>query len=222
MPNFIDLTGQKYGRLTVLDRGPDRVRKSGRKIVQWNCICDCGNKIVVSASDLRSGHTQSCGCYMIDRIKEANTRHGKTDSRLYNVWASMRERCYCPTLPTYPRYGGRGIKMCDEWYNSYLEFERWALNNGYDENALRGKCTIDRIDVNGNYCPENCRWVDQKTQMSNVTYNHYETMNGVTHTVVEWADIYGIPYQMLEGRLCRGVPIEKAVINKDLRYKGNN
>lgn len=222
MPNFIDLTGQKYGRLTVLDRGPDRVRKSGRKIVQWNCICDCGNKIVVSASDLRSGHTQSCGCYMIDRIKEANTRHGKTDSRLYNVWASMRERCYCPTLPTYPRYGGRGIKMCDEWYNSYLEFERWALNNGYDENALRGKCTIDRIDVNGNYCPENCRWVDQKTQMSNVTYNHYETMNGVTHTVAEWADIYGIPYQMLEGRLCRGVPIEKAVINKDLRYKGNN
>ena len=222
MPNFIDLTGQKYGRLTVLDRGPDHVRKSGRKIVQWNCICDCGNKIVVSASDLRSGHTQSCGCYMIDRIKEANTRHGKTDSRLYNVWASMRERCYCPTLPTYPRYGGRGIKMCDEWYNSYLEFERWALNNGYDENALRGKCTIDRIDVNGNYCPENCRWVDQKTQMSNVTYNHYETMNGVTHTVAEWADIYGIPYQMLEGRLCRGVPIEKAVINKDLRYKGNN
>lgn len=222
MPNFIDLTGQKYGRLTVLDRGPDRVRKSGRKIVQWNCICDCGNKIVVSASDLRRGHTQSCGCYMIDRTKETNTKHGKTDSRLYNVWASMRERCYCPTLSTYPRYGGRGIKMCDEWYNSYLEFEQWALNNGYDENAQRGKCTIDRIDVNGNYCPENCRWIDQKTQMSNVTYNHYETMNGVTHTVAEWADIYGIPYQKLEGRLCRGMPIERAVINKDFRYKKNN
>lgn len=112
--------------------------------------------------------------------------------------------------------------MCDEWYNSYLEFEQWALNNGYDENAPRGKCTIDRIDVNGNYCPENCRWVDQKTQMSNVTYNHYETMNGVTHTVAEWADIYGVPYQILEGRLCRGMSIEKAVINKDLRCKENN
>ena len=222
MPKFMDLTGQKYGRLTVLNRASDYIKKSGKKIVRWHCKCDCGNEVDVIASDLRSGHTQSCGCYMIDRTKETSATHGKTNTRLYNVWSNMRERCYCPTLPTYPRYGGRGIKMCDEWHNSYLVFEQWALNNGYNENAPRGECTIDRIDVDGNYCPENCRWVNQKAQMSNVSYNHYETLNGITHTVAEWADIYGLPYQMLEGRLCRGIPIERAILDKDLRYKENN
>lgn len=163
MSRLIDLTGQHFGRLTVLSRcgsAPDRQ-------ALWLCSCECGTQIVTKAGNLRSGHTLSCGCYMRQRISESQATHRQSHKRLYNVWTSMKARCYNPNSTFYSDYGGRGIGICDEWRDDYQAFHDWALHNGYDPCAPHGKCTIDRIDVNGNYCPDNCRWVDMKIQRHN-------------------------------------------------------
>ena len=157
-----NLIGKRFGRLTV-------IKDAGRKEaggVLWQCKCDCGNEVVVETKYLNQGHVQSCGCLKHDRQIEANTIHGKNHTRLYNVWVGMRQRCTDPKHKSYKNYGGRGISVCKEW-DEYLTFEQWALSNGYNSDAKYGDCTLDRIDVNGNYCPENCRWVDTKTQAQN-------------------------------------------------------
>lgn len=123
----------------------------------------------------------------------------------------MKSRCNNPNTPEYHRYGGRGITVCKEWENSYIEFRDWAYDNGYNPNLPRGVCTIDRIDNDKGYCPENCRWVSQKEQMNNVSYNHYETLNGETHTLAEWAKIYNVPYYQIINRLRNGYDIESAL-----------
>ena len=122
---------------------------------------------MVKSGNLRSGHTNSCGCYAKARISETQSTHRESHLRLYNVWANMKARCYNPKSSFYDDYGGRGITVCEEWKNDYAAFRDWAMKNGYDPEAPRGKCTIDRIDVNGNYCPENCRFVDMVCQRHN-------------------------------------------------------
>lgn len=161
---FIDLTGKRFGRLTVIERAG--IEKNGT--VKWLCKCDCGRMTVVRSFRLRSGITKSCGCY----AKEVSARthgepHGCSDDRLYGVWQTMKARCNRPTNTKYKDYGGRGITVCDEWNRSFTKFRTWALKNGYDYDAPYGQCTLDRIDVNGNYEPSNCRWVDAKTQANN-------------------------------------------------------
>lgn len=158
-----DLTGQRFGRLTVIERKENDKNDN----TMWLCRCDCGNTTIVQGTLLKNNHTLSCGCYAKEIRREATKKHGATRSRLYKVWKGMHTRCYNPRVNNYKYYGGRGIKICDAWREDFAKFREWALNNGYDENAKRGQCTIDRIDVDGDYCPENCRWADSNTQVKN-------------------------------------------------------
>lgn len=163
---IIDLSGHTFGRLNVLRY----VGKSKHKAALWECECECGTKKIVNSNALRTGHTQSCWCMRKDStsswITRYSTKHGGAGSRLYVVWNGIKARTTNPKNSRYQHYGARGIVLCEEWQD-FDAFRRWALENGYDEDAPYGKCTIDRIDVNGNYEPSNCRWVDLHTQAKN-------------------------------------------------------
>lgn len=201
MGKFIDLSGQRFGRLTVIRRAEN---KRGR--VAWLCRCDCGANTIASADKLRSGHTQSCGCIHKKQLTLRNTVHNGCGTRLYCIWAHIRSRCYKETCKDFPLYGGRGIRMCDEWEYDFDAFRRWALTNGYDD-----KLSIDRIDVNGNYCPENCRWANDTQQANNKRRNHAITFDGETHTLAEWETMTGIKQETIRARLKLGWTVEKTL-----------
>ena len=197
MGNFIDLTGQHFGKLTVLNRATSN-SKSGN--VMWVCRCDCENVVTVIGSHLLNHHTTSCGC---NRIGKASNGHSR--ERLYRIWYRMRRRCLVQSDEHFKWYGGRGISICSEW-DDYEVFRTWAMNNGYSDNL-----TIDRKEVNGNYCPDNCRWADIKTQANNRSSNRFLELNGKTYTVTQMAEAFGITPDTIFNRLKLGWSPERIV-----------
>lgn len=206
MKTSIDMTGKKFGRLTVLERtGLD-----GSRRVVWRCRCECGNETNVTGTLLRRGVTKSCGCIRNEMIAEigrqSSTKHGMADTRLYSEWRTMKTRCSNPRNHKYESYGARGITVCPEWSESFEAFRDWAFANGY-----RDDLTIDRIDGNGNYEPSNCRWATQKEQQNNRCNNRMLTYNGKTQTLQQWAEEIGMKSRTLQMRLRRGWTDEEAI-----------
>lgn len=202
MGKYVDLTGMTFGKLKVIEFAGGRKQSNGRNRGYWRCMCECGNETTVLCSSLLNGTTKSCGCFKRERSSKANKKHGMNGSRLNWVWRAMRGRCLNSNSKDYKRYGGRGITICNEW-DKFFEFYNWAMNSGYKDGL-----TLDRIDVNGNYCPENCRWVTRKKQANNIRRNIVLEYKGEVHTLSEWADIIGIPYRVLSHRYYRGWEIE--------------
>lgn len=194
--------------MTVISPAPDLVSSSGYHTVRWECECECGKKIIVRGKCLTQGVTKSCGCWRRDSCKENALRHGGFGTRLYTVWDSMRQRCLNPNQKEYHNYGGRGIKICSEW-DDYSSFREWAYHTGYKDDAPRGFCTLDRIDVNGDYEPNNCRWVSFKVQSNNKQNTIYLTADGETRTLSEWSRVVGIKYCTLWRRYKQGWAPEK-------------
>lgn len=199
----LDLTGSQYGWLTVIEKA-DNIHGH----TAWICRCKCGNIITTKTNNLRSGDTKSCGCYIHSKewIPEGfNKTHGLTNHPLYNIWHGMRKRCMCANTPNYHRYGGRGIYICKEW-EDFQKFYDWAISHGYKEGL-----TIDRIDNDGPYSPENCRWADVKTQSNNRNDNTYITYKGKTQTLTQWAEEYGLRPESVRYRYNSWHDIERAL-----------
>lgn len=199
MSAFQDLVGNRYGRLVVVERAPDRVQANGRHRIMWLCKCDCGNTVEVLGDNLKKGVSRSCGCYRHDTLSSSKATHGQTETKLYKVWRGIKTRCYNSRSQYFARYGGRGIVMCDAWRDDFVSFCSWAELSGY-----RDGFTIDRIDNDGIYSPENCRWVDMKAQANNRHSNVLITLGDETHNITEWAGIIGVSPKTLFSRYYSG------------------
>lgn len=169
MPKFRSLVGEVFGNLKVVSFS----HKNSLGKNYWVCKCVCGNKIITSGSNLISGQSKSCGCLRKNLLSARMKKHGQSETKLYNVWRGIRSRCLLKNTIDYDRYGGRGIKICNEWKEKFESFWKWSIKNGYMDGL-----TIDRIDNDGDYCPKNCRWVDRKEQAKNRRTTVFYLLNG--------------------------------------------
>lgn len=186
------MIGARFERLIVEKRVEDYVSPSNGHHIRYTCLCDCGKRVNVLKEYLKSGRQKSCGCL---RKENGNPTHREIHTRLYKIWGNMCNRCSNPNNPAWSRYGQRGILVCDEW-KSYENFRNWAKTNGYTDSL-----TIDRIDNNKGYNPDNCRWVDRYAQANNKRNNHIVEYDGYKKTLSEWASYLGIPYKTLHHRV---------------------
>lgn len=195
MGRFVDLTGQKFGRLTVIERAGTQ---NGH--AHWRCKCKCGNDVYANSGDLTNGKTHSCGCWVRETTSKRNFIHGLSCTRIRRIFGLMKDRCTNENNPQYKDYGGRGIKICDEWLNNFVAFKDWAFSNGYSD-----KLSIDRIDNNGNYEPSNCRWTDRVTQANNTRNNRFIKVGKDMLTIAQAAHKFDINATTLWCRVNRGV-----------------
>lgn len=203
--NWRDLTGLTFHRLTVVELAG----KSPKKSSLWRCRCECGNETVTATAKLTSGATKSCGCWSRDRI----TSHGLHDVPEYYVWQQMKERCNNPKRKSYQRYGARGITVCERWQESFANF--------YADMGPRPEGTsLDRIDNNGPYSPENCRWADNFTQCRNRRATVWIEFRGETKCRKDWATQFGVDVATLAQRLARGWTMERAVTTPPMNSGG--
>lgn len=191
MSKKINLLGKRFGRLIVISEAPS---VNGRTC--WHCKCDCGKEITTKKDNLLQGKTRSCGCLYLESASKLHKSHGMSNTRLFYIWQSMRHRCTIKNDRAYKNYGGRGIKVCEEWTSDFMNFYNWAINNGY-----RDDLTIDRINVNGNYEPSNCRWIPKEYQAENKRNSRYVYFNGEKFTIPQFANILGITFELLIYRL---------------------
>jgi hypothetical protein len=212
-----NLTGQKFGKLTVVEKAGNN--KQGKQM--WVCKCDCG-KIKSKPAltyELKSGKVKSCGCLYFESNKERNKTHGLTHSRLYQVWQGVISRCYYIKNAAFKNYGGRGITVCEEWRNSFESFYEWAMSHGYSD-----ELTLDRINVNGNYCPKNCRWVSMKEQQNNRRNNKIVSYKNKEYTIAQLAEKLNLSSETLRWRLNNGwdkedLSLPPSLNNKNIRGK---
>ena len=191
---LIDLTNQKFGKLLVLEKAITQNEK-----VMWKCLCDCGNIVIVKGVNLKNNRTKSCGCLKKELIVNRSTKHNQRHTKLYEVWKTMKQRCYNPNNKSFKNYGGRCISICEEWKNNFTAFYNWSMQNGYEENL-----SIDRINNNGNYEPSICRWTTRIVQQNNTRNNRYITINNETKTLSQWCSFYNIKYTTVASRLQKG------------------
>ena len=203
MGKLIDLAGRRFGKVTVIERAENT---SGRP--RWICQCDCGRRFETSSNSLKNG-IKSCGhC-----TQHGEAVRGKRTS-LYNRWQAMKARCNNPNASGYENYGGRGITVCAEWQESFEAFQEWATSAGYKECL-----TLDRIDVDGDYSPENCRWISDSEQRLNTRRNRLITIGEETKTLKEWCDEYGAPYNTVESRITKNGWVPEKAIKTPVRVK---
>jgi len=198
----MDLTGMQIGYWHINGPAPPKHDYRGRTIRMWDCTCRCNTRKDVRDAEIRRGSSTSCGCYN----HEISSTHHESKTRLYEIWHGMKQRCNNTNSKDAHNYSMRGISVCDDWNNSFENFRDWALSNGYDDSL-----TLDRIDVNGMYSPDNCRCATAKEQARNTRCNHLLEFNGITKSIADWADEYGMKYCTLHKRIVKGWSVQKAL-----------
>lgn len=202
MSKHADITGQRFGKLVVIREVPrDQIQKRS-----WECLCDCGKTVFLETGNLTTGNTKSCGCLRLESVRESGLKrrkyHGNykgSRPRLYNTWINMNRRCHNPEFVDYPRWGGRGVTVCDEWRHDFQAFLTWAESNGWAEGL-----TLDRIDNDGPYSPENCRWATRYEQANNKRDTLMFEYEGELHSLAEWARLYNLEYESLMYKVKQG------------------
>ena len=219
----LDISEKTFGKLTA----KYITQNAGKYDEKWFCKCECGGNTISRYWNLLNGISKSCGCNRklsaaSGGVKRRNNPNFVVKSeRLYKVYRSMRSRCFDKNHEAYARYGGRGITICQEWVDDYASFREWAMESGYNEKAKHKECTLDRIDNNGIYCPENCRWVSMKEQNNNRRSNRILMCRGESHTLSEWQDITGTSRRLIRDRLNMGWSPERAIFEPKHTKKSN-
>ena len=215
----IEMVGKKYGLLKVINDLPPHITPNNNSVRMVLCECECGKILHVQAQHLRSGNTLSCGCKSIELNNKHKITHGMSKTRIYRIWQHMKSRCSNDNNQAYSHYGGRGITVCTEWTgkNGFVNFYNWAMKNGYSDDL-----SIDRINVNGNYEPDNCRWANKEVQQNNKTNNVIISYNGESMNLSQWARKINIPVHVLICRKYLGWDDKKVLETPYHKYNKKN